>query len=178
MDSLKDLEDLIKNFNFNFKGVSNNLVFGSGNPKSDLLIIGEAPGEEEDKKLEPFVGMSGKIVDKILEFLKLKREEVYITNVFDFRPENNRKPTEEEIEKYLPFTLKKISIIKPKKILILGSVASQSILKSKEKISDLRKIIHFYENIPVICTYHPSFLLRKRYSIEYIKKDLELLLNI
>ena len=138
-----------------------NLVFGSGNPKSGIMIIGEAPGEKEDEIGEPFVGKSGKMLDRILSALQLKRDsDVYITNVVKCRPANNRDPLPSEVEKCEPHLKKQINIIKPKIIVALGRVAGKTLLKVDTTLEHMRGRLFEYHNIPLFVTYHPAALLR------------------
>ena len=121
---LSDLKDKIKSIrNCELKKNATNLVFSDGNPFSKIMIIGEGPGANEDKEGKPFVGRAGKLLDKMLESIKLNRKNVYISNVVNFRPPQNRKPTDEEISRYLPFLKKHIEIVMPKILLLLGSTA-------------------------------------------------------
>ena len=116
-----------------------NLVFSDGNPNSKIMIIGEGPmGANEDKEGFPFVGRAGQLLDKMLHAINLNRKNVYITNVVNYRPPENRKPTEKEVERYLPYLKKHIEIIKPKIILLLGSTAMNAILKNADVISKMR----------------------------------------
>ena len=115
-----------------------NLVFADGNPEAKVMIIGEGPGANEDKEGRPFVGRAGKLLDKMLSSINLDRKSVYITNVVNYRPPENRKPTEVEIERYLPFLIKHILIIKPKIIMLLGSTALSALIGENEVISKAR----------------------------------------
>lgn len=135
-------------------------VFGVGNPNADVLVIGEAPGADEDAQGEPFVGRAGQLLNKILEAVQFKREEVFIANILKCRPPNNRKPTPEEVELCEPYLWKQIELIKPKFILCLGLTAAQTILRTTESMGQLRQSTHMYRNTPVIVTYHPAALLR------------------
>ena len=108
-----------------------NMVFSDGNPKSKIMLIGEAPGHDEDLQAKPFVGRSGKLLDKMLEAIDLNREKVYIANIIPWRPPANRRPTEDEINSCLPFILKHIEIIKPSALMLLGSTATFAILRNK-----------------------------------------------
>ncbi|MBE2255970.1 MAG: uracil-DNA glycosylase [Ignavibacteria bacterium] len=137
-----------------------NFVFGSGNKNADLVIIGEAPGADEDKQGLPFVGRAGKLLTQILEAINFKREEVYICNVLKSRPPENRNPTPEEIKQCEPYLEKQLELIKPKMLLCLGTFAAQTLLKSKEALGKLRGKFHTYKNIPLLVTYHPAALLR------------------
>lgn len=135
-------------------------VFGVGNPNADIMVIGEAPGADEDVQGEPFVGRAGQLLNKILEAVHFKREEVFIANILKCRPPNNRKPNPGEVEQCEPYLWKQIELIKPKFILCLGLTAAQTILKTTESMGQLRLSTHLYRNTPVIVTYHPAALLR------------------
>ncbi|MDD8018436.1 MAG: uracil-DNA glycosylase [Bacteroidota bacterium] len=137
-----------------------NFVFGVGNPNADVMVIGEAPGADEDAKGEPFVGRAGQLLNKILEAINFKREEVYIANILKCRPPENRRPTPEEAELCEPYLWKQIDLIKPKIILCLGLTAGQTLLKTTESLTQLRASTQLYRNTPVIVTYHPAALLR------------------
>lgn len=137
-----------------------NLVFGQGSGKSKVLFVGEAPGREEDLKGEPFVGQAGKLLDKILKAIDLKREDVYIGNVLKCRPPKNRDPQPDEIKECEPYLLQQIEIIKPEIICALGRIAAQALLKTKAPLSQLRGEFHDYHGIKLIATYHPAALLR------------------
>lgn len=136
-------------------------VFGVGDPQADWLIVGEAPGAEEDKRGEPFVGQAGKLLDNMLAAIKLKRgENVYIANVLKCRPPENRDPHGEEVEQCDPFLKRQVELIQPKLILALGKFAAQSLLASDDTIAAMRGKLHAYNGVPVIVTYHPAYLLR------------------
>ena len=150
------------------------VVFGSGNPEAQLLFVGEAPGAEEDRQGLPFVGPAGQLLTKMINAIGLNREEVFIANVLKCRPPGNRTPKPAEISNCAPYLSKQISIIGPRLICALGTFAAQTILKTMTPISFLRGKVHQYEGIPVICTFHPSYLLRspgeKRKAWEDLKK--------
>lgn len=138
-----------------------NLVFGVGNPKADLMLIGEAPGAEEDKQGEPFVGAAGQLLNKILEAINFKREDVYIANILKHRPPNNRNPLPEERKRSLPFLLRQIDLIKPRLILSLGKVSAQTLLDNDDSLSSMRGRFHsFRGEYELMATYHPAALLR------------------
>lgn len=137
-----------------------NFVFGSGNPNAQLMVIGEAPGADEDEQGLPFVGRAGQLLTKILESIELKREDVYICNILKCRPPNNRKPLQSETDQCEPYLWKQIEIVKPRYILALGLTAANTLLKNKTSMKDLRGTIHDYHGIPTIVTYHPAALLR------------------
>ncbi len=136
------------------------IVFGEGNPKAELMFIGEGPGRDEDATGRPFVGRAGQLLTKIIEAMKFKRSDVYIANVVKCRPPNNRVPLPDEVATCEGFLHRQISVIKPKVIVCLGSVAVQNLLKTESKISSLRGKFTEWNGIPVMPTYHPAFLLR------------------
>jgi len=136
-------------------------VFGVGDENADWMLIGEAPGAEEDKLGEPFVGQAGKLLDNMLAAIDLKRgENVYIANVLKCRPPGNRNPEPEEIEKCTPFLKRQIALIQPKLIIAMGRFAAQTLLASDASIASLRGRVFSYEGVPLIVTYHPAYLLR------------------
>ena len=135
-------------------------VFGVGNPKADVVVVGEAPGADEDEKGEPFVGRAGQLLNKILEAVQFKREEVFICNILKCRPPNNRDPQTEEIDCCEPYLWKQLEILKPKMILCAGRIAGQSLLKTNSSLTLLRGKVHDYRGIPLMVTYHPAALLR------------------
>jgi DNA polymerase len=141
-------------------GARTNFVFGVGNPNAKLLLIGEAPGREEDLQGEPFVGAAGQLLDKILAAVGFRREEVYIANILKCRPPGNRNPEPIEIASCSPILARQIELIRPMIICTLGSFAAKTILGAKEGISRLRGRIHYYRGIPVVPTFHPAALLR------------------
>jgi uracil-DNA glycosylase len=135
-------------------------VFGVGNPKAEVVVVGEAPGADEDEKGEPFVGRAGQLLNKILEAVQFKRDEVYICNMLKCRPPNNRDPQAEEVDCCEPYLWKQLEIIKPKMILCAGRIAGQSLLKTNASLTQLRGKMHDYRGIPLMVTYHPAALLR------------------
>ncbi|MGN6082543.1 uracil-DNA glycosylase family protein [Trinickia sp.] len=138
-----------------------NTVFGVGDREADWMLIGEAPGENEDKLGEPFVGQAGKLLDSMLRALSLARgENVYIANVVKCRPPGNRNPEPDEVARCEPYLQRQVALLKPKLIVALGRVAAQNLLKTDASISSLRGRVHRYEEVPVIVTYHPAYLLR------------------
>jgi uracil-DNA glycosylase len=155
------------------------IVFGEGNQKATLMFIGEGPGYDEDVQGRPFVGKAGQLLTKIIESIKLTREEVYIANIVKCRPPQNRNPEPDEIQSCNPFLMNQIRVIQPKIICALGTFAAQTLLKTDTKISQLRGKPFDLEGITVIPTYHPAFLLRnperKREVWEDMKKIAELL---
>ncbi len=136
-------------------------VFGVGDPNADWLIVGEAPGAEEDKRGEPFVGQAGKLLDNMLAAIHLKRgENVYIANVLKCRPPENRDPHGDEVQKCDPFLKRQVALIQPKLIIALGKFAAQLLLNTDDSIGSLRGKLHGYAGVPVVVTYHPAYLLR------------------
>jgi uracil-DNA glycosylase family 4 len=136
------------------------LVFGEGSPQARLMFIGEAPGAEEDVQGRPFVGPAGQLLNNLLSKLGLSREEVYITNVVKSRPPGNRVPEADEVAACLPFLKKQIKAIRPRVIVALGRVAAHALLDTKTPLTKLRGYWQRYDNIPVMPTFHPSYLLR------------------
>lgn len=166
--TLDKLKEEVANFDgLAIKKSATNCVFGEGNPKSKVMFIGEAPGENEDLEGRPFCGVSGQLLDKMLKQIGLKRSEnFYITNTIFWRPPGNRKPTPEELAICKPFVEKHIALINPAVIVLVGATATTGVLNSKDSISQLRKVISQYQspvlgkNIPCFAIYHPSYLLR------------------
>tara|TARA_B100000029_G_scaffold107928_1_gene99220 strand:+ start:6353 stop:7060 length:708 start_codon:yes stop_codon:yes gene_type:complete len=163
LEKLKKKIQLIKNCEL--KKNAKNLVFSDGNINAKIMIIGEGPGANEDSEGKPFVGRAGKLLDKMLTAIQLDRKKVYISNVVNYRPPNNRKPTELEIERYLPYLISHIEIINPKILLLLGSTALNSLVGNDVVISKARgKWIN--KNIGaskpwIIASFHPAFLMRQ-----------------
>ncbi|HEF5871885.1 TPA: uracil-DNA glycosylase [Burkholderia cenocepacia] len=138
-----------------------NTVFGVGDREADWMLIGEAPGENEDKQGEPFVGQAGKLLDNMLHSLSLKRgDNVYIANVIKCRPPGNRNPEPDEVASCEPYLQRQVALVRPKLIVALGRFAAQTLLKTDASIASLRGRVHAYEGVPVIVTYHPAYLLR------------------
>ena len=151
--------------NCNLKRQAKNMVFCDGNPKSKIMLVGEAPGANEDQEGLPFVGRAGMLLDKMLAAINLDRKKVYISNIVNYRPPENRKPTEEEIRRYLPFITKHIEIINPKILVLLGSTAMNALIGNNVVISKMRgKWIEKKFGsckTSVIITFHPAFLMRQ-----------------
>ncbi len=137
-------------------------VFGVGNPQADWLVVGEAPGAEEDKRGEPFVGRAGKLLDAMLAAISLDRDTVYIANILKCRPPNNRDPKPEEARNCRPYLERQIELVAPKLILVVGRIAAQNLLQTDTPIGKLRGRVHTLpgSEIPVVVTYHPAYLLR------------------
>lgn len=165
---LGELEALLQKFEgCSLKKTATKTVFADGNPDSGIMLIGEAPGAEEDRVGKPFVGPAGQLLNLMLDSIGLNREKVYITNVCFWRPPGNRKPSDAEWAACQPFTLKHIQLIKPRAILLLGGSAAQQILNVTEGITRLRgqwlelKIAESIPSIPTLATFHPAYLLRQ-----------------
>ena len=135
-------------------------VFGVGNPSANLVVIGEAPGGEEDKQGEPFVGRAGQLLNQILQAVNFSRDEVFICNILKCRPPNNRDPLASEVEQCEPYLHRQLEILSPKIILALGRIAGQTLLKTTDSLTILRSKMHSYQGIPLLVTYHPAALLR------------------
>ena len=169
INKIKSLESLKKSIinlkNCDLKKNASNIVFCDGNPKSKIMLIGEAPGANEDQEGLPFVGKAGMLLDKMLASIDLDRKKVYISNIINYRPPENRRPTEEEIKRYLPFILKHIEIINPKITVLLGSTAMNALIGNETVISKMRGkwIEKKFGNCKtsVIITFHPAFLIRQ-----------------
>jgi DNA polymerase len=143
-----------------------NTVFGVGNERAHLMVVGEAPGEQEDRKGEPFVGPAGQLLDSMLRALGLTREpaeparQVFIANTLKCRPPGNRNPEPDEMVKCEPFLKRQLALVQPRVILAMGRFAVQALLRSNEPIGRLRGRLHTYEGVPLVVTYHPAYLLR------------------
>ncbi len=168
-DRSKSLEFLKKSImnlkKCDLKKNAKNIVFSDGNPKSKIMLIGEAPGANEDDEGLPFVGRAGMLLDKMLTAINLDRKKVYISNIINYRPPENRRPTDEEIKRYLPFITKHIEIINPKILVLLGSTAMNALIGDDVVISKMRGkwIEKEFGNCKtsVIITFHPAFLMRQ-----------------
>ena len=152
-------------------------VFGVGNLKPRLCFIGEAPGADEDRKGEPFVGRAGQLLDKIIAAMKLQREEVYILNALKCRPPQNRTPLPEEIANCNEFVERQLEVLQPEYIVCLGAVAVRALLGSSSPIGRLRGRFHQYKAARVVVTYHPSYLLRQESAKRLVWDDMKMLLN-
>jgi DNA polymerase len=149
-------------------------VFGSGNKNADWMIIGEAPGQNEDQQGLPFVGKAGLLLTEMLRAISLAREEVFIANMVKCRPPANRDPKPIEIETCKPYLLRQIALVKPKIIVVLGRVAAQALLNTDEPIGQLRGKIHTLNDTPVVVVYHPAYLLRSLLDKRKAWADLKL----
>ncbi|RMG00960.1 MAG: uracil-DNA glycosylase, partial [Planctomycetota bacterium] len=154
-------------------------VFGTGNPYSSLLFLGEAPGADEDKQGEPFVGRAGRLLTDIIEKgMGLKREDVYICNILRCRPPGNRNPTDDEAHNCRQWLDAQLAIVQPKFICCLGSVAARHLLDTTLSIGKLRGKVHQYEEAQVVCTYHPAYLLRNPKAKKDTWEDIKLLMQL
>jgi len=176
--TIEELKYYIKNFKgCSLRNDATNAVFSDGNPNSKIMLIGEAPGHDEDIEGKPFVGRSGKLLDKMLDAINLDREKVYIANIIPWRPPANRKPTEEEINICLPLIHKHIELINPKVLLLLGSTSTYALLKDKTPITKIRgkwfSININGKSIQAMPTFHPAFLLRQQKQKKYVWEDLQ-----
>ena len=149
------------------------IVFGVGNPQARLMFVGEAPGEEEDKRGEPFVGRAGQLLTKIIEAIGLTREQVYIANVIKCRPPGNRNPEADEVEQCEPYLFRQIDVIKPRVIVPLGKFAAQSLLKTMDPITRLRGRQFDYRGAALIPTFHPAYLLRNPSAKREVWEDMK-----
>lgn len=135
-------------------------VFGTGDKQADLMVIGEAPGADEDARGEPFVGKAGQLLTKMLQAIDLQRSDVYIANILKSRPPNNRNPNPQEVAACIPYLERQIELVRPKVIMCVGKVAIANLLKTEQTVGRLRGDTHSYQGIPLIVTYHPAYLLR------------------
>ena len=174
---IKDL----KNHKSSLQKTATKLVVYDGNLNAKVMLIGEAPGRDEDQQGIPFVGRAGQLLNKMLLAIKLEREDVYITNVVNWRPPDNRTPNDNEILEFLPFLQRQIDIIKPQFIFLLGGVAAKAILSTPLALGKLRGKWHEYKSlnleqgIPTIASYHPAFLLRSPKYKKHSWEDLQML---
>ena len=149
------------------------IVFGVGSPKARLMFVGEAPGEDEDKKGEPFVGRAGQLLTKIIEAIGMTRDQVYIANVIKCRPPGNRNPEPDEVASCEPFLFRQIDAIQPKVIVPLGKFAAQSLLKTMDPITRLRGRQFDYRGAVLIPTFHPAYLLRNPSAKREVWEDMK-----
>ena len=177
-EKLNSLETKIKNIaNCELKKNAKNIVFSDGNSKSPVMIVGEGPGQKEDELGKPFVGDAGQLLNKMLNAIKIKRVNVYITNLVNYRPPNNRKPEPTEINRYSEFLREHISIIDPKILILMGSTAMEALFGSKIKITKERgvwkEVIINNKTYIVMITFHPAYLLRQADQKKYSWADLK-----
>ena len=186
-EQIKELKKLINSIqNCNLKENSKDLILGDGNHDSPIMIIGEAPGLEEEKNNKTFQGEPGLLLEKMLSAINLKKENIYSSYAINFRPPEDRKPTSQEIKRYSIFLKQHISIIDPKIVILLGSTAMESVISSNKKISNERgiwkEIILKNKTYPIMITFNPSYLIRfpenKKYSWEDLKKIKQKILDL
>jgi len=151
----------------------NRIVFGAGNPKAELMFVGEAPGSEEDQQGLPFVGRAGQLLTKIIHAMGMSREEVYICNILKCRPPENRNPEPDEIACCEPFLFRQIAAVKPKVICALGAFGAQTLLRTKEAISRLRGNFYDFRGVKLMATYHPAYLLRNPNEKRKVWEDVQ-----
>jgi uracil-DNA glycosylase family 4 len=151
----------------------NKIVFGQGNPRAELVFVGEGPGHDEDMQGLAFVGRAGKLLTQMIEAMGLTREQVYICNVVKCRPPENRKPEEDEVATCSPYLFRQLDVIRPKAIVCLGLTAAQALLKTKDSISRFRGEWFDYRNTKLLATYHPAYLLRNPAAKGEVWKDLQ-----
>jgi uracil-DNA glycosylase len=166
--TLEELGDALAAFDgCPLKFTATKLVFADGNPKAEVMLVGEAPGSDEDRDGRPFVGVSGQLLDRMMAAIGLTRKEFYLANTVYWRPPGNRSPTQAETAACLPFIQRQIELVKPKILVLLGGAAAKTLLNRPEGISRLRTRRHEYETehlggpIPTLATYHPAYLLRQ-----------------
>ena len=175
---LENLKEKIINIqNCEFKNNATQMVFGDGNTDSPIMIVGEGPGQKEDELGKPFVGDAGQLLNKMFNAINLKREKIYITNVVNYRPPNNRKPEPAEINRYSEFLREHISIINPKILILMGSTAMEALFGSKIKISkesgNWKDLIINNKTYLTMITFHPAYLLRQADQKKYSWADLK-----
>ena len=176
--ALENLKKKIKNIsNCNLKESAKQIVFSDGNQNSHLMIVGEGPGQKEDEIGKPFVGDAGKLLDKMLKAINIERKNIYITNVVNYRPPNNRKPEPAEITRYSEFLREHISIINPKILILMGSTAMEALFGNKIKITKERglwkEVIINNKTFLCMITFHPAYLLRQPENKKYSWTDLK-----
>ena len=176
--ALENLKKKIKNIsNCSLKESAKQIVFGDGNQNSHLMIVGEGPGQKEDEIGKPFVGDAGILLDKMLKAINIKRKNIYITNVVNYRPPNNRKPEPAEITRYSEFLREHISIINPKILILMGSTAMEALFGNKIKITKERglwkEVIINNKTFLCMVTFHPAYLLRQPENKKYSWTDLK-----
>ena len=181
INKIQDLIPLISNYTSALKNNAKRMVLYDGNVNSHLMIIGEAPGQEEDEQGIPFVGRAGQLLNKMLSAINLDRKDIYITNVLPWRPPQNRTPTDKEILEFLPFLQRQIEIIKPQILYLLGTTAAKAILSTPLSLGKLRgkwyqyKTLNLGSPIDVLVSYHPAFLLRSPNYKKEAWSDLQML---
>ena len=182
-EKIKNLENLKKEINSiencKLKENASKIVFSDGNTQSPIMIVGEGPGQKEDKLGKPFVGDAGSLLNKMLKAINIEREKVYITNVVNYRPPNNRKPETSEINRYSKFLKEHISIIDPQILILMGSTAMEALIGINKKISKERgqwkEVIIKQKTYKTIITFHPAYLLRQPEQKKFSWKDLKII---
>ena len=154
-----------------------NIVFGVGNPKADIMFIGEGPGADEDEQGEPFVGRAGQLLNNMIAAMGLRREDVYIANVVKCRPPQNRAPERDEIETCSPFLMRQVDVIRPKIIVALGATAAKTLLGISDSMASLRGRLYDFRGTKLAVTYHPAFLLRDPRQKKEAWKDLQMVMG-
>ena len=177
INTLKDLQSFIENYDeCELSHTARSTVFCDGNVDAEVMLIGEAPGNQEDIEGKPFVGKSGQLLDKILETININRTNCYISNIIPWRPPGNRNPTAAEINTCLPFIKKHIQLINPKILMLIGSISAKSILDQTIGITKLRGIWHLYKDknieIPALPVFHPAYLLRRPANKAFAMTDM------
>ena len=161
------------------KNNASKIVFADGNIQSSIMIVGEGPGQKEDELGKPFVGDAGNLLNKMLKAIKIERKKIYITNVVNYRPPNNRKPEQSEINRYSKYLKEHISIIDPKILILMGSTAMEALLGSNKRISkergEWKEVIIKQKNYKTIITFHPAYLLRKPDQKKFSWEDLKII---
>src|SRR5581483_8209942 len=153
------------------------IVFGVGNPRADIMFVGEAPGADEDIQGEPFVGRAGQLLNNMISAMGIRREDVYIANIIKCRPPGNRTPEREECETCSPFLMRQIEVVKPKIIVALGAVAAKTLLGVNDAMINLRGHIYDFKNTKLAITYHPAYLLRDPREKKEAWKDLQMVMK-
>ena len=153
------------------------IVFGVGNPRADIMFVGEAPGADEDIQGEPFVGRAGQLLNNMISAMGITREEVYIANIIKCRPPGNRTPEREECDTCSPFLMRQIEVVKPKVIVALGAVAAKSLLGVNDAMVNLRGRIYDFKKTRLVVTYHPAYLLRDPRQKKEAWKDLQMVMK-
>jgi uracil-DNA glycosylase family 4 len=175
--SLEELKQAMTDFELcDLKKTATNLVFSDGNPKASIMVIGEAPGADEDRLGKPFVGLSGQLLDRMFASIGLNRDSLYITNILPWRPPANRTPTSQEVALFRPFVLKHVELINPRLLLFVGGVSAKTMLDTQDGILKLRAKPLFYETptqkTPAYALFHPAYLLRSPSQKAQAWKDL------
>jgi len=153
------------------------IVFGEGSSTSDLVLVGEAPGRDEDMRGKPFVGRAGQLLTDIIKAMGLERKDVYICNILKCRPPKNRNPEPDEIAACEPFLIKQLDVIQPRVICAMGKFAAQTLLKTGTAISMLRGRFHSYHGIKLMPTYHPAYLLRNPGAKKHVWEDVQMIME-